>query len=233
MLCTPLKNAHPLTLKSFDIGFSFLLKNLIVLKDVLISYYGIFAASSFLLYFLLENTTEANKIYSQMKDDAKKDFLTGLNNVRQFDTLLNKAINEANERNENLSFLFIDVDFFKKVNDTYGHTEGDLVLKQLGDIIKNTCRSFDIVSRNGGEEFSAILLDCPLDRAVKVAERVRNNIEHHGFILSTGQEIKMTVSIGVSSYPEDTLDADKLVEYSDIALYNAKREGRNNVSTKK
>ncbi|HEY9161074.1 MAG TPA: GGDEF domain-containing protein [Methylomusa anaerophila] len=168
-----------------------------------------------------------------MKDDAKKDFLTGLNNVRQFDTLLNKAINEANERNENLSFLFIDVDFFKKVNDTYGHTEGDLVLKQLGDIIKNTCRSFDIVSRNGGEEFSAILLDCPLDRAVKVAERVRNNIEHHGFILSTGQEIKMTVSIGVSSYPEDTLDADKLVEYSDIALYNAKREGRNNVSTKK
>ena len=87
--------------------------------------------------------------------------------------------------------------------------------------------------RNGGEEFSAILLDCPLDRAVKVAERVRNNIEHHGFILSTGQEIKMTVSIGVSSYPEDTLDADKLVEYSDIALYNAKREGRNNVSTKK
>jgi diguanylate cyclase (GGDEF) domain len=215
------------------IGFSLLLNDLSLLSDVIVAYYGILTVASILLYFLLENITEANRIYSQMKDEAKKDFLTGLNNVRQFDTLLNKAISEANEKNENLSFLFIDVDFFKKVNDTYGHTEGDLVLKQLSDIIKNACRSFDVVSRNGGEEFSAILLDCPLDRAVKVAERVRNNIEHHGFILGSGQEIKMTVSIGVSSYPEDTLDAEKLVEYADIALYNAKREGRNIVSTKR
>lgn len=213
------------------IAFVLLIKDSLLLKNIIIVYCSGIAVASFSLYFLLENITKANKVFSQTNEDAKTDFLTGLNNVRQFDTLLNNAIAGATQKNEHLSFLFIDVDFFKKVNDTYGHTEGDLVLKGLADIFKKSCQSFDIISRNGGEEFSAILLDCPLERAIVVAEQIRKNVEHHRFVLSSGKEIKVTVSIGVSSFPEHTFDAEKLVEHADIALYNAKREGRNVVST--
>lgn len=213
------------------IANTLLINDLRLLRDIYTVYCCGTIVASFALYFLLENITEANKVFNQTNEDAKKDFLTGLNNVRQFDALLNSTIAEAKQRKENLSFLFIDIDFFKKVNDTYGHTEGDLVLKGLSGILRKSCRSFDIISRNGGEEFSVILLDCPLERAVEVAERIRENVEHGAFVLSSGQELRITVSIGVSSYPENTPDPEKLVEHADIALYNAKRDGRNLVRT--
>lgn len=210
-----------------------LIRDLLLLGDIYTVYCCGTAVASLALYFLLENITQANLIFNQTNEDAKKDFLTGLNNVRQFDALLNSAIAEAKQRKENLSFLFIDIDFFKKVNDTYGHTEGDMLLKRLSEILRKSCRSFDIISRNGGEEFSVILLDCPLERAVEVAERIRKNVEENVFILNSGQGLRITVSIGVSSYPKSTSDPEKLLEHADIALYNAKRNGRNLVSTKR
>ncbi|MCX7614442.1 MAG: GGDEF domain-containing protein [Clostridiales bacterium] len=210
-----------------------LINDLQLFRDVFVVYCGGTVTASFALYFLLENITKSNMELNRTNEDAKKDFLTGLNNVRRFDAFLNNAIAGAKQRKENLSFLFIDIDFFKKVNDTYGHAEGDLVLKGLSEILKKSCRNFDIISRNGGEEFSVILLDCPLQRAVEVAERIRKNVEQSSFILSSGKDLKITVSIGVSSYPENTSDPEKLVEHADIALYNAKRDGRNLVSTKR
>ncbi|MBC2727099.1 diguanylate cyclase [Desulfosporosinus sp.] len=211
-------------------AFTILVKNSLLLRDILTVYCIGIAVASLLMYFLLENVTKANTLYSQMKDAAQKDYLTGLNNVRQFDELINITINRAKLLNQSLSILFIDIDFFKKVNDTFGHFEGDLVLKELGNILRNTCRSIDIISRNGGEEFSVILTDCPLAQAIEVADRIREAVEQHPFILSTGRKINISVSIGVSSYPEHTVDPEKLVEQADIALYNAKRAGRNLVS---
>lgn len=213
-------------------AFGLLINDFRLFVDVFGVYCGGTIVASFALYFLMENITKSNIKLAQTNEDARKDFLTGLNNVRRFDTLLNSAIYEAKQRKENLSFLFIDIDFFKKVNDTYGHPEGDLVLKGLSEILRKSCRNFDIISRNGGEEFSVILLDCSLDRAVEIAERIRKNVEQSTFTLSSGQELKVTISIGVSSYPETTSDPEKLVEYSDIALYNAKRDGRNLVRAK-
>ena len=213
-------------------AFIILLLNSEMLGKILVFFIVITSLASFAMYFLAEYIEYTNHFYRQMKDDIKRDYLTGLNNVRQFDTLLNISINSAKERNEKLSMLYIDLDFFKKVNDTYGHPEGDLVLKEIGEILKKTCRSFDIISRNGGEEFSVILLDCPLERAVEVAERIRSKVEKHDFVLSSGQKINITISIGVSSFPETTADIEKLVEHADIALYSAKRTGRNTVSIK-
>lgn len=215
------------------VGFTILLIHSGRIGEVLASFIIGMGFVSFVMYFLSEYVELSNQLYRKMREDVKKDFLTGLNNVRQFDLMFNISTNNAKERNETLSMLFIDIDFFKRVNDTYGHYEGDLVLKELSNILIKTCRHFDIISRNGGEEFSAILLDCPLERATEVALRIRQNVEQHAFILSSGKKIKITVSIGVASYPQTTADVEKLAEQADIALYNAKRAGRNKVLTYK
>lgn len=123
----------------------------------------------------------------------------------------------------------IDIDFFKNVNDTFGHTSGDMVLKQLSDILISSCRSFDIISRKGGEEFTVILLDCNYERAINLAEKIRKNVEDFHFIIEENKKINITVSIGVSSYPNRTNNPNKLLYESDNALYFAKRNGRNQV----
>ncbi len=123
----------------------------------------------------------------------------------------------------------VDIDFFKKVNDTYGHIEGDIVLKELGLILSENCRHFDEVSRIGGEEFSVLLPDCAYPRAMQIAERIKDAVKIHTFTLSTGVKIHITISIGVASYPETIQDIEKLMEKADTALYAAKRSGRNRV----
>lgn len=180
-------------------------------------------------YYYVSYCLESNKAYKRFKDASSKDFLTGLNNVREFDKLYNLIINNALEKNENLSILMVDIDFFKKVNDTYGHNEGDIVLKTLSNILTKSCRNFDVVSRNGGEEFSVILLDCPQDQALKIAERIRSNVEKNSFELSNGLTINITISIGVVSYPESTKEIVNILKQSDEALYEAKHTGRNKV----
>jgi diguanylate cyclase (GGDEF)-like protein len=99
---------------------------------------------------------------------------------------------------------------------TYGHGDGDIVLKELGKVLSKSCRVFDIVSRNGGEEFTVLLLDCAKENALQIAERIRSNIETHQFILSSGTQISITVSIGVASYPKSLNEVEKLVEMSDM-----------------
>ena len=184
---------------------------------------------SIVVYKYTAYLSELTSLYKQLKEGYSKDFLTGLNNVRCFDTIFNKILVDVKEKNERLSILFIDIDFFKKVNDTYGHKNGDIILKQLGGVLIDTCRSFDIVSRNGGEEFSVLLLDCSPDHAVEIAEKLRSTIENYKFILNDSTKINITVSIGVATYPDTTSDLDKLFEDADSALYTAKRNGRNKV----
>lgn len=184
----------------------------------------------FIAYFIAEQIKRSNEQYHLLKQSATKDFLTNLNNVRQFDACYNEALKHATERNEKLSLLLIDIDHFKTVNDTFGHHAGDGVLKELGNVLKHHSRTFDIVSRNGGEEFSILLLDCPHSHGMVIAERIREAVERHSFIITEEQLIQITVSIGVSTFP-DTLsqDGEEIFEQADKALYLAKRTGRNKV----
>ncbi|MDF2882486.1 MAG: diguanylate cyclase [Clostridiaceae bacterium] len=184
---------------------------------------------SIIIYFVLIYISKTNELYLKLKQESTKDFLTGLNNVREFDKLLNKFSANAIEKNEDLSLLMIDIDFFKNVNDTFGHSSGDMVLKQLSDILISCCRHFDIISRKGGEEFTVILLDCNYGQAINIAEKIRKNVEGFHFIIEKNQKINVTVSIGVSSYPDITNNPSKLLYESDNALYFAKRNGRNQV----
>lgn len=206
-----------------------LLKNMPSLTYLLLSYWISSSIIAVILYFYVNNLYISNQLLNKYKEESTKDFLTGLYNVRQFDKIFNEITSKLAENHEHLSLLFIDIDFFKKINDTYGHNEGDIVLKELGKVLLKTCRNFDIVSRNGGEEFSVLLMDCFQQQALIIAERVRLAVEQHKFILSNGQIIHITISIGVATYPDNTTDFNKLIKEADKALYKAKQTGRNKV----
>ncbi|GFZ79771.1 GGDEF domain-containing protein [Paenibacillus marchantiophytorum] len=176
--------------------------------------------------YLTAFLVKAKSHFQRMEKAATFDFLTELNNHRTFDEVFNVSLQKAIEKNESLSLLMIDIDHFKKINDTYGHSNGDVVLKQFGKLLKDASRSFDIVSRNGGEEFSILLYDLPHKHALVVGDRVRSAISKHAFVLNDGQTIKITVSIGAATYPDTK---EELIEQADKALYKAKMNGRNKV----
>ncbi|NMM64001.1 GGDEF domain-containing protein [Clostridium sp. P21] len=183
----------------------------------------------FVVYYLSEYINQSNLMFMKYKEDSSKDFLTGLNNVREFDSLFNNLSRKAVEKKKSLSLMIIDIDWFKKINDTYGHSSGDEVLKQLGEVLKRNCRTFDIVSRNGGEEFSILLINCPSAESIEIAERIRRAVEKYEFMLPTGGKVNISVSVGVATYPNIVGNTGKLRESADIALYEAKRTGRNKV----
>lgn len=206
-----------------------ILKEFHILSKVFIPYAFGMCILAFVAYYCSRYITISNRIIRQLKEASTQDFLTGLNNVRNFNSLFNNAIRVACQKNENMSIILIDIDFFKKVNDTYGHPSGDAVLKEMGLLISKSCRSSDIVSRNGGEEFSVILSNCSAELAIEIGERIRSFIQSHSFILPNGEEIQVTVSVGVSAYPDTTKDFQSLIQQADSALYKAKSLGRNRV----
>ncbi|MBP3950500.1 GGDEF domain-containing protein [Bacillus suaedae] len=180
--------------------------------------------------YMTEYLRRTTQLFKEYERGSRMDPLTGLNNVRSFDDAINDATKRVNQNQEELSLLVIDIDFFKKVNDTYGHPEGDVILKQIGDILVNVSRPFDIVSRNGGEEFTVILNNCSHHIAIGIAERIKSTVENHSFLINEGkQKITITVSIGVASYPDTTKDINQLYRIADLALYKAKEQGRNRV----
>lgn len=199
------------------------------LLKILLQYYVGFIILGFLVYYCAETITVSNSVIRNLKRESSKDFLTGLNNVRNFDILYNAALQNAYEKSESLSVIVIDIDYFKKINDTYGHQAGDAVLKQLGEILMEGRREFDIVSRNGGEEFSMILINCKCNMAFKIAERVRKGVEDHKFILPDQKKIHITISGGIATYPDSAKDNESLYKNADKALYKAKNSGRNRV----
>jgi two-component system, cell cycle response regulator len=159
---------------------------------------------------------------SREKSAATRDPLTGLGNRRAFDAALAHELARIQRSGSPLSLIMCDIDHFKRVNDTLGHETGDLVLKELAEIIKGNCRELDVPARFGGEEFVIILPDTALEGALLAAERLRASVEAHVFP-GAGH---VTVSLGVaqaSEHPED------LVKESDQAMYAAKQSGRNRV----
>ncbi len=123
----------------------------------------------------------------------------------------------------------MDIDRFKMVNDVYGHVSGDYVLRDFGRLLAQESRETDLVSRNGGEEFSVVLAKCDIDTAMHIAERLREKVEQTVFFSEDHQSIRITVSIGVANYPLNADNAEELVLVADKALYAAKQGGRNRV----
>jgi two-component system cell cycle response regulator len=169
----------------------------------------------------------------QIRRLLSHDDLTGLLSSRSFFSELRRESARAHQENRPFCVLMMDIDFFKKVNDTYGHLTGSKTLEEIGVCITQNLRSGDVAARFGGEEFAAFLLDAELAQAIVAAERIRESVEEYRFsILKQGQPSKthrITISIGISCYPSDSLDPIELVEMADSALYRAKREGRNRV----
>ncbi len=152
------------------------------------------------------------------------DPLTDLVNRRYLETRLAEEIKRSQRQGNPMSFMMIDVDEFKKYNDTFGHTEGDKALQLVARCLRETLRGADVAARYGGEEFSILLPQTGLDEAVVIAERIRQRIEN-----TTFRHRQVTVSIGVASCSSRLCDADKLISAADKSMYRAKNGGRNNV----
>ncbi len=160
---------------------------------------------------------------------ATTDGLTGLYNHRMFQERLTEEISRAKRYKRKLFVLMIDIDYFKKFNDNYGHQTGDEVLKTVARLIKENVRSVDFPARYGGEEFVLILPETDCEHAYNVGERIRKKVESYPFYLKDGSKVTITVSIGIACYPYDTEDKTELLKMADAALYYAKQKGRNRV----
>lgn len=160
---------------------------------------------------------------------AAKDGLTGLFNRRYFDIHLKQMIEKANKESIKLYLLMCDIDNFKHVNDTYGHQAGDKVLTIVSRILKNTLRVTDLIARFGGEEFTILLTDIDISKAIETAERVRVKIEYMDFHIEDQIEpLKKTISIGVTEYKKEE-SIESFIERADKAMYEAKTTGKNKV----
>ena len=160
---------------------------------------------------------------------AVTDALTGLYNRRYLETQLTQLIEQSVDRGKVLSLLTLDIDFFKSVNDTYGHDAGDRVLQEVAGRIRGSVRNVDLACRTGGEEFVVVLPGADLPIAEKVGERIRKAIAAKPFLLGPGSHLTVTASLGVSSLASAQDTVEDLLKRADRALYRAKREGRNRV----
>ncbi len=166
-----------------------------------------------------------NFMYTQTKQLSITDALTNLYNRRYFETSFDREFARAKRYNSPLSIAVIDIDYFKKINDTYGHSCGDYVLKEVGYLLMQNFRQTDIIFRYGGEEFVVILTETGLNEAKIPLERLRKLIEDNLFSFKQNQ-IDVTVSIGVASN-SDVAEPLDMFDNADKALYEAKDEGRN------
>ncbi len=192
--------------------------------------------------------------YTMVKAESHTDNLTGLNNHRGFMEMLPELLTDAYRDNVALALMIIDIDFFKKVNDTYGHLVGNIVLTELAEILRAFFRGSDVVARYGGEEFIILLNGTPPDIAPRIAEQLRRKVEAHQFPISLQRDAfkQVTVSVGLATTADTNLQPElirgsrsrgesdvflrnvdelgaQLIDNADQALYVAKREGRNQV----
>ena len=183
------------------------------------------------------NRTLENKKLHQLAQEreyfehlSNTDGLTELYNHRYFQNILNIEVERERRYKRPLSLLMIDIDDFKSCNDKHGHLMGDVVLQQVGTLVKKSTRGCDYVARYGGEEFAVILPETTKQEALVVAERIRASIAEHLFTTSTGKSIgNVTVTIGLSSFPEDAQERVALIDKADQRLYQGKTLGKNRI----
>jgi len=174
---------------------------------------------------------ERIQVESRLEKLASTDPLLGIYNQRYFFTLAEEVFNQSRVNQDDLSIILLDLDHFKRINDTYGHRFGDKVLHIFAEATKSMLREEDIFARYGGEEFVILLPKTNLAMATQVAERLRNKIEKTQIVTNRGGDMSLTVSAGVAALDiEMTLNIDILLEKADQAMYRSKGEGRNKVT---
>ncbi len=170
-----------------------------------------------------------NFMYTQTKQLSITDALTNLYNRRYFETTFAREFARAKRYNSQLSLVVVDIDWFKKINDTYGHSCGDYVLRELSWLMAENFRQTDIIFRYGGEEFVILLTETDGNSAIIPVERLRRAVEDNKFKFK-GVELNVTISAGISSN-KDVNEVCQMFDNADKALYQAKEEGRNRVRT--
>lgn len=171
---------------------------------------------------------EAKRLMEHLRENSLRDPMTGLYNRRFLEDYVGALVSSSQRRKSAFTVLMLDLDFFKQVNDTHGHEAGDKVIKTLADILVRSVRGSDFAVRYGGEEFLLVLTDTGIEPALKVAEKIRAEVEATKVPLPSGI-LKKTISIGVSEFPNDADTFWQVVKYADVALYKAKAGGRNRV----
>ena len=175
---------------------------------------------------LLRLSLERIKLYNKLQKLSMYDSLTKAYNRRYFMVRYEEEFQRAKKLKLNVAFLMIDVDCFKKINDTYGHLVGDAVLREIARIIRENIREIDFLARFGGEEFSVVLPETDKTSAIMAAERISSRVSGER-IKVFDEALNVTISIGLATFPQNTLHSDVLVEVADKALYKAKLAGRN------
>ncbi len=217
-ICIPFKiNTETgiiLTIKPIDIDDNWRIKHLV---------------PSILSYFEAAKPMIESKLLMEiLRESSLKDALTGLYNRKFLEEYIDKATKQATRSNVSYGILMLDIDYFKMVNDTYGHDVGDLIIKGLSDTLRENTRDSDLAIRFGGEEFIIMLYNSDHYGAMMVADKIRKSFEKRSFNVGKEQLTK-TVSIGVCMFPDDAQSLWKAIKYADIALYKAKNGGRNRV----
>lgn len=190
----------------------------------------IFIATNFVASAIIAIVVEQNwKSQHLFKTLSITDGLTGLYNHRYFQQRLDQEISRSSRSGKPLTLCMIDIDHFKRYNDTYGHHIGDEVLKEAAQLIKSTIRRSDIICRYGGDEFSIIMPDIQAEEVRIAMERLRKAFRNHEFLFPNNSDECWTLSIGFSSFPDLSLSKEELITQADKALYQAKNKGRNRV----
>lgn len=209
---------------------------------ILISYYAmkfgnlwlemiyplIFSIFAFTCAYIIKYLIKSRDFELQYKL-ATTDGLTELYNHRYFQEQIRMQVEQSKRYNTSFSLIIIDIDFFKKFNDTFGHQSGDAVLREVAQTLKRNVRATDIVCRYGGEEMSIILPNTPKEEAFSTAQKICDRVASKKFKLFSGKETNVTISLGVSTFPADGESAVDIIEAADKRLYNAKNNGRNQV----
>jgi diguanylate cyclase (GGDEF)-like protein len=177
---------------------------------------------------LIQQSAELNRINEELKHMSVTDSLTGLYNRRHFDNIIDDEISMSLRHGDVNSLILIDIDHFKKINDNHGHNAGDIVLKEIANILKAQLRKTDVLCRIGGEEFIILCKRIDKKGAIKIADNLRKKVEQREFIFN-GVSIKSTISAGISTIPNNynASTPEELYHCADIALYISKENGRN------
>jgi len=229
---TRINSAFSASLISFSTYFIYLLISYYAMRFenlwLEVIYPLIFSIFGFTCAYIIKYLVKSRDFEQQYKL-ATTDGLTELFNHRYFQEQIRMQVEHCKRYNNNFSLIIIDIDFFKKFNDNFGHQSGDAVLRQVAQTLKRNVRATDIVCRYGGEEMSIILPNTSSEEAFSTAQKICKRVAQHKFKLANGKETNVTISLGVSTFPQDGDSAETMISSADKRLYDAKNNGRNQV----